>query len=178
MKAQVVAVFACLIGCLALAGDCAGQPGAPAPAAQAGSGASGRAYSLDSQGNAYYVDDRGALHVVGKKVVVTDEQGTKRTYEVRGDEQPRRDASGRLYFTDKDGRTVFLDEAAPGGVIDPLSILKGTDMERRIESGKSAAYCQEQRDACRLACRELSPADQQACLGNCERDQRTCDAAD
>jgi len=181
MKARIMALFLCIIACLALAGECAGQEKTPAPVSQVGpvgSVARERAYSLDSQGNEYYVDAQGALHVIGKKVVVTDEKGNKRTYEVRGDEQPRRDASGRLYFKDKDGRTVYIDEGGPGGGIDPMPILKGTETEQRIESGKSAVYCQDHLDACRQKCQELSYSDRKVCLGNCERDKEKCDKND
>jgi len=174
MKAPKTALLFVLLS-LAPAFGYARPEEAPAPAGQA-AGEGG--YSRDSRGNAYYIDGKGALHVIENKVVVTDEQGNKRTYEVRGDERPWRDASGRLSFTDGDGRTVYIDEGAPGGVVDPKSIFKGTQMEQRLESGKSMAYCTDRLDACRLKCRELSSSDRQVCLGNCERDKERCDNSD
>lgn len=178
MKTRNIPVCLCLVAGLAFAGGFVRPEESSAQAKPARSTAGDNGYSRDSRGNEYFIDDKGALHVIEKKLVVTDELGNKRIYEVRGDEHPRRDASGRLYFSDRDGRIVYIDEGAPGGVIDPMGILKGTEMERKIESGRSMAYCANRYDACRQACREVLPSDREVCLGNCERDKARCGRAD
>jgi len=135
----------------------------------------GQRYYRDESGKLYYVDQNGALHTVREKVRVKTEPGG--LYSVIDDDhiQYDKDNTGRLYYMGSDGKRVYLEESGPGQVIDPLSILGGTGLQNKLESGRSMAYCDSEWKKCKKECVE-TPAliNKKDCIQNCDYQKSQC----
>jgi hypothetical protein len=133
-------------------------------------------YHRDANGQLYYVDDQGALHTVANREIITTNTGNTDVYYIQGDQRPYYpDDAGRLYYRDAEGRLYYLDNTGPGRVIDPLPILRDSEMRPAIESGKSQSFCNSEWKKCSAKCNDISrQKDRKACLDNCRMNKNDC----
>lgn len=132
-------------------------------------------YYRDTEGKLYYVDSRGALHVIERTVAV--ETGPGGLYYVIEDEpiEYRRDDMGRIRFIDRTGRTVYIEEGGPGQVIDPLPILRGSELRNRMESGRSVSFCESEWKKCLDKCDKVAGSlNKKHCFENCDFQKAQC----
>lgn len=132
-------------------------------------------YYRDTQGKLYYVDPQGALHVIERTVAV--ESGGGGLYYVIEDDSIdyRRDSQGRIHYIDPQGRVVFIEESGPGQVIDPLPILRGSELRSRMESGRSASYCESEWKQCLDKCDKVSGSlHKKNCFETCDFQKTQC----
>lgn len=132
-------------------------------------------YYQDAAGQLYYVDSGGALHTIQKTVRV--ETGGGGLYYVI-DENPIRyyaDETGRLYYYTPGREVIYLEESGPGHVINPLPILSGSSVYKKLESGRSVTYCDSEWRKCIANCDEAPGlTNKRNCLDNCDYQKNQC----
>jgi len=179
LVATVVAVLA-LSGCARKSKTETGAMTESPPSSAGGTvtvqkiGDGSKRYFRDTQGRLYYVDPQGALHVIEKTVAI--ESGGGLYYIIEDDSiDYRRDSQGRIHYVDPQGRVVFIEESGPGQVIDPLPILRGSELRSRMESGRSVSYCESEWKKCLDKCDKVSGSlNKKNCFENCDFQKTQC----
>lgn len=139
-------------------------------------GADTKRYHRDANGQLYYVDDQGVLHTVANRDIITTSSGSTDVFYIQGDSRPYySDQAGRLYHRDTENRLFYLDNTGPGTVIDPLPLLRDSEMRPAIESGKSQSFCNSEWKKCSAKCNDLARKnDRKACFDNCRMNKNDC----
>ena len=129
-------------------------------------------YYRDENGRLYHVDPKGGLHVIDRKVRV--EPATGGLYTIIDDNNTRYyyDENNRLYYRDDQGNVRYIEDSAPGRVIDPLPILRGEYSNQNMRL-RSVDSCTGEWRSCMDGCNGSS-LNRKECLENCDLGRERC----
>lgn len=133
-----------------------------------------RRYYRDENGRLYHVDPKGGLRVIERNVRVEQETGGLFTIIDSNNIRYYYDENGRLYYRNDVGNILYVEDSAPGKVIDPLPILRGEYSGQSMRL-RSPGYCTEEWNKCSIRCESTAGfGNKRDCLEQCDFAREQC----